>query len=517
MDTESSESANPDAKAGGAFATTFSADGLRAAVRSGGRRTLWAQAASHVISLVVLATLMRQIGPENFGLFAMVVPLMLLLRLGSSMGMNIATVQLPELKSEQVSAAFWMHVVLGLAMGIATLAAAPAVAWFNHEPDLVWITIALMGTPLASSVGLQHFSLLERNLRLGSAAVARLGAQFLGGVAAIYVAWQGGGVWALVVQQYAELFVMAGIAWYLEPWRPAKPGRGTPIGNLWRFGGYFTASAVVLLFLTSVDKLLLGRVLSADLGPVDGPEALGLYSQAFSLMNKPIVILATPLSSIMLPALARSFHDRASFTQIVLAFQRLVAVVSFPAAVGLMAVSHETMLTFGGSKWADAGPLLAALSPTVFAMTFIMTSSSVFASAGQWRAMFIGSVVIAIVLVQGLFVGLFVGRQNGDITLSVAWAYSLTTCLATFGPYMVFCMRSIGVSPWAWALQLFRPASSALGMGVIVFVARHELLAAAPNLGASARLLILMTIGMVAYSALAWRELRWCLQQFRGL
>jgi O-antigen/teichoic acid export membrane protein len=517
METESPESAIPDASSGGAFATTFSADGLRAAVRSGGRRTLWAQAASHVISLVVLASLMRQIGPESFGLFAMVVPLMLLLRLGSSMGMNIATVQLPELKSQQVSAAFWMHVLLGLAMGVATLAAAPVVAWFNHEPDLLLITVALVGTPLASAIGLQHFSLLERNLRLGSAAVARLGAQFVGGVAAIYVAWQWGGVWALVVQQYAELFVMAAIAWYLEPWRPARPARGASIGNLWRFGAYFTASAVVLLFLTSVDKLLLGRVLSADLGPVEGPEALGLYSQAFSLMNKPIVILTAPLSSIMLPALARSVHDRVGYSQIVLAFQRLVAVLSFPAGIGLMAVSNETILTFGGAKWAEAGPLLAALSPTIFAMTFIMTASSVFASAGQWRAMFVGSVVIAIVLVQGLFVGLYIGRQYGDVTLGVAWAYSLTSCLVILGPYMVFCMRSIGVSPLAWGMQLFRPAVAAIGMGVIVFVARHQLLVAAPGLGASSRLLILMLVGMAAYSALAMRELRWCLQQFRGL
>jgi O-antigen/teichoic acid export membrane protein len=311
--------------------------------------------------------------------------------------------------------------------------------------------------------------------------------------------------------------VMAAIAWYLEPWRPARPGRGAPISALWRFGAYFTASAVVLLFLTSVDKLLLGRVLTARLGPEEGPEALGLYSQAFSLMNKPIVILTAPLSSIMLPALARSAHDRGSYTQIVLAFQRLVAVLSFPAGIGLMAVAHETMLAFGGSKWAEAGPLLAALSPTVFAMTFIMTASSVFASAGQWRAMFLGSVVMAIVLVQGLFVGLYVGGHYGDTTLGVAWAYSLTTCLAIFGPYMVFCMQSIGVSPWAWAQQLFRPAVAAIGMGVIVFVAGHRLLAAAPGLGPSARLVILMAIGMVAYAALAWRELRWCLQQFRGL
>ncbi|HEY2841093.1 MAG TPA: lipopolysaccharide biosynthesis protein [Pirellulales bacterium] len=508
MEPESPEPATPDTTAGGAFATSFSTEGLRAAVRSGSRRTLWAQGASHVISLVVLASLMRLIGPQNFGLFAMVVPLMLLLRLGSAMGMNIATVQLPDLTSEQVSSAFWLHVLLGLAMGVVTLAVAPIVAWFNHTPELFLVTVALVGTPLASAVGLQHCSLLERNLRLGSAAVARLGAQFLGGVAAVYVAWHGGGVWALVVQQYVELLVTAAIAWYLEPWRPQRPARGAPIGHVLRFGGYFTASAVVLLLLTSVDKLLVGRVL--------GAAALGFYSQAFSLMNKPIVILTAPLSTIMLPALARSAHERGNYIQIVLAFERLVAVLSFPAGIGLMVVAQDTMLAFGGSEWAEAGPLLAALSPTILTLTFIMTASSVFASAGQWRAMFLGSVLMAVVLVQGLFVGLYVGGQYGGATLGVAWAYSLTTCMAIFVPYMVFCMRAIGVSPLAWARQLVRPAMAAIGMGVIVFVAREKLLGVT-SLGPAARLVIAMSIGVVAYGALAWRELRWCAAQLRGI
>jgi len=492
----------------GTFHAKFSAAGLRTAVRSGSRRTAWAQAASHVVSLIVLASLLRLVGPENFGLFAMIVPWMLLLRLGSSMGMNIATVQLPNLTSEQVSSAFWAHMALGVAMGAATLAAAPLVAWFNQTPALLPVTIALVGTPLASAIGLQHFSLLERNLRLGSAAVARLGAQFIGGVAAIYVAWQGGGVWALVVQQYVELFVMAAIVWWIEPWRPSRPGHGAPISQLMRFGGYFTASAIVLLLLTNIDKVLVGRFL--------GAEELGFYSQAFSVMSKPIVILTAPLSSIMLPALARSVHDRESYSQIVLAFERLVAVLSFPAGIGLMAVAHETMLVFGGPEWAEAGPMLAALAPTILAQTFILTASSIFASAGQWRAMFLGSVVMAVILVQGLFAGLYIGQQNGEPTLGVAWAYSITTCLPMFVPYMIFCMRSVGVSPLAWAKQLVRPALAAIGMGVIVFVARHRLLAI-PSLGPAERLVIEMAVGMAAYAALAWRELRWCLNQLRGL
>ena len=74
------------------------------------------------------------------------------------------------------------------------------------------------------------------------------------------------------------------------------------------------------------------------------------------------------------------------------------------------------------------------LAPTILTQTFIMTASSVFAAAGQWRAMFVGSVVMAVVLVQGLFVGLYIGGSTVDATLGVAWAYSLTTCLAIIGP-----------------------------------------------------------------------------------
>ena len=143
-----------------------------------------------------------------------------------------------------------------------------------------------------------------------------------------------------MVQQYVELFVMAAIAWYLEPWRPARPGRGAPIGDLLRFGGYFTASAVVMLFLTNIDKLLVGRVL--------GAAALGLLQpgvQHYEQANRDSHRAAEQHHA---ACAWRSAHDRQSFTQIVLAFERLVAVLSFPAGIGLMVVAHETMLVFGG-------------------------------------------------------------------------------------------------------------------------------------------------------------------------
>ena len=443
------------------FNPSFSPEGLRQAVRHGSRRTLAAQILSHVVSLVVLASLYHLIAPRDFGLIGMVLPVVMFLRIFTSLGMNVATVQLGTLAPALISTLFWLHLALGVATAVLSIAIAPLVAWFYAEQDAMTVTIALAGTQVASALGLQHIALLERNLRLGSAAASRLGGQAAGGVIAIALAAIGYGVWALVVQQYVELLALAAVAWWFEPWRPMRPRAGAAVGETLRFGGYFTATQIVFHLLTNVDKVLVGFML--------GREALGYYSQAFTVMMKPVVVLTTPLTSVMLPALSRSVHDRAHYAQIVLAFQRLLAVASFPAGVGLILVVRETMVVLGGPQWAEAGRLLEVLAAAVLVQGFITMAGTIFISAGRFRAMLVGSLVMLVVLVQGLLVGYFVGRTYGDATLGVAWGYALTMCIPLFLPYMLFCLRMVGVSPWAWSRQLVWPGLAALAMGAIVF------------------------------------------------
>jgi O-antigen/teichoic acid export membrane protein len=485
---------------------TFSAEGLRRAVRHGSRRTLVAQIGSHVVSLIVLASLYHLIAPRDFGLMGMVLPVIMFLRIFTSLGMNIATVQSRELTPALVSTLFWAHLALGFATALAAVVIAPAVAWFYGEPDVTTVTMALSATSIASALGLQHIALLERNLRLGSAAVSRLVGQFAGGVLAIGMAAAGYGVWALIVQQYVELVALAAVAWCLEPWRPLRPRDGEPVGGTLRFGGYFTASQIVLHLLANIDKILVGFLL--------GREALGFYSQAFTVMMKPVVVLTTPLSSVMLPALSRSVHDQPHYAQIVLAFQRLLAVAGFPAGVGLMVVARDTMVVLGGEKWAPAGPLLTALAAVILVQGFIMMAGSIFISAGHWRAMLIGLLVMLLVLVPGVLVGLTVGRAWGQPTLGVAWGYSLTTCLVLFLPYMLLCLRLVDVSLVAWAKQLVRPALAAIGMGAVVLAARQVLIGVS-WLPPVATLTMEIAAGGAAYLVLAWSEIRWCLDRLR--
>ena len=132
------------------FNPSFSPEGLRQAVRHGSRRTLAAQILSHVVSLVVLASLYHLIAPRDFGLIGMVLPVVMFLRIFTSLGMNVATVQLGTLAPALISTLFWLHLALGVATAVLSIAIAPLVAWFYAEQDAMTVTIALAGTQVAA-------------------------------------------------------------------------------------------------------------------------------------------------------------------------------------------------------------------------------------------------------------------------------------------------------------------------------------------------------------------------------
>ena len=110
-------------------------------MRHGSRRTLVAQIASHVVSLIVLASLYHLVAPGDFGLMGMVLPVIMFLRIFTSLGMNIATVQSRESDAgigvELVLVHIWR---LGFATALAAIVIAPGVAWFYGEPDVTTVT-----------------------------------------------------------------------------------------------------------------------------------------------------------------------------------------------------------------------------------------------------------------------------------------------------------------------------------------------------------------------------------------
>ncbi len=481
-------------------------------VRGGSRAVLIGQITSQLISLATLALLYRMVPRDQFGLLGMVAPLLLLARVFASLGLNVAAVQRRSLSSGQLSTLFWINLVVSVVAAAVVAIAGPALARLYHVPALSWLSAALAGTLIVAAWGAQHQALLERKLRLGRLAAARVAAQAAGGLAAVIAAWQGLGVGALVTQQYVELALLATLAWQLDSWRPHRPSRGERAGELVVFGGFYSLSSLMFFVAQNADKVLLALWLGSSR---QGQVALGMYTQAFNLMMKPVTLVATPVTGVLLPALSRAVHPSEAFTELVVRFFRLVGLVLLPAGAGLLVVAPDLMPWLGGSDWTPAGKMLAALAPVVLVQGWINIVGSVYASSGFARHLSLAATLSAIVLVTGCLAGLLLAdRGNANAVQSaqaVALAYTLAT-LALSAPYLLACLHTVHVS----AAAVFRPLGHVLLVTLVMATAVHALRLSllALEVPLAARLALTVAAGVCLFAALARRHMRWLLQQF---
>ncbi|MEX2176486.1 MAG: oligosaccharide flippase family protein [Pirellulaceae bacterium] len=480
-------------------------------VRRGTRTVLLAQVASQIVSIGVLAIMLRLVEPAEYGLLGMILPAVMLPRMAALLGLSTAVLQ-RDLSSDQLAGLFWLNAVWGLVAAAVTAACGLWLSEAWDEPQLAPLCLALAGATLIAALGSQHQALLERKLLLGPLAGIRLLALACGGFAGIYTARRGAGVWALVAQQYAELLVLSVWVWLVEPWRPGWPKRGgeQAIG-LVRFSTYYSLSQLAYYTAQNLDKILLPVLLGARAAP-----AVGLYSQAFSLMMRPALLLTSPLTGVMVAGLSQASHDRAAHAALVARFFHLVGVGLFPCAAGLLVVAPDVMVVLGGSQWQGAGGVLAALAPALFVQGMINVSMHVLAAAGKSGRLLVATVLLCLLLLPGTLAGFFLGRAYlgsslGDevrgATIGLAIGYTSVLVMVWFIPYLWFCLGSAGVRPWAVLRPLWPALRASLLMGLVV--GGLTLFPAVQSLAPLPRLGLLVAAGAACYLLLAWREIAW--------
>jgi PST family polysaccharide transporter len=249
---------------------------------------------------------------------------------------------------------------------------------------------------------------------------------------------------------------------------------------------------------------------------------LGLYGQAFNLMMKPVNVVLSPLTGVMLAVLSRAAADRRQYGELLLGFFRFIGLVMLPSAVGLAIVAHEAMRVLGGDKWAAAGPILSVLAAAILVQGFVGAMGSVFASAGRAERLSLASVIIAGVLCTAFAMGLYLGHLAGQLiptepawipaVLGVAVSYSLTMVLVVFPPYLWLALRTVNVRCTDWLLQLRTAARGTLAMGLVV-LACHWLLTSVLPASDIVLLLVEVLVGVLCYAAFTRREIAWFARQ----
>ena len=390
-------------------------------LRAGVTRLI-AQATNFVLRIASLMVLARLLDPEDFGLVGMVTVVTGVLSLFKDAGLSTVTIQRSAISHDQISTLFWVNILVGLALGLATVAAAPLLTSFYLEPRLFWITIVLAAGFLINGFGVQHWALLQRDMRFMALSLIEIGAQVLGSGVAIGMALAGLGYWALVGMTLVVQFSYTAGFWLAHDWMPGLPHHGKESGSMIRFGGMATLNAFVCYVAFNIEKVLVGRLW--------GAEALGVYGRAYQLVSIPTENLNSAIGGVALSALSRLQDNPTRFKTYFLKGYSLLTSLTFPIAFGCALFAEDIVMLLLGPKWVGAIQIFRLLTPTILAFALLNPFSSFLMSLGLFGRSVKMAFAIAPVMIIAYVIGLPYGPAGVAIAYSAAMVVAVIPLLA---------------------------------------------------------------------------------------
>lgn len=437
-----------------------------------------AKLVGQIISWTSTLVVIRLLDPEAYGLMALVSVVISVLGSVAELGIGAAIVQARDIDRNDLAKISGLITAVNIGLFSLLALAAPLIARAYQTPALTpLIQVAALQLPIVTTATIQ-LAMAQRELDFRWLAMVELAAIVAAAAVTLLLAWQGFGVWALVLGSIANAAARALIA--LQRGFIWPSFRLTGVGRFLSLGGIVTIGRIMWQVINQSDVLIGARRLGAG--------SIGVYSVSLELATLPLSKIMSILNQVALPAVARLQDQPERLKQRMLDAIRILTVVSIPALWGVAAVAPEAVQVVLGEKWsATVLPiqLIAIVAPLrMIAATFAT------ASIGMGRAGldFINNLHSAIVMPAAFFIGTLWG-VNG---LAAAWLFAVPLLFVLNVPRMA---RAVSIRLTDIVLAIRGPVTAGVFMLLAVTIARSGL---APLPGI-AKLLVLIGVGAITY------------------
>ncbi|MCW5662004.1 MAG: lipopolysaccharide biosynthesis protein [Burkholderiaceae bacterium] len=308
--------------------------------------------AATFLSQILLA---RLLGPEQFGLFGYAFLTVTVLALVVEMGLQMALVQVPQLRDEDIARAFGRLLLAGaVAASMVVLFADGIAAYVFAVPQAADVIRAMAPTLVVGAVTAVATALLSRDIEFKVIQLAGLGSYVVGYlIVGVGAAMAGLGVWSLVLAWHVQTISACVVMVYFAP-RVQLPGNPfRPLG-IARFGSVIMVTNMINWLIDNSPHVAIGRWL--------GPSQLGQYTIANNLVRVPADHLVRNLQTVLFPLAARAQNNDEGVRRAYLTVLAGVALVALPTFTFIAIASQTIVLLLLGAKWAIAADVLVPLS-----------------------------------------------------------------------------------------------------------------------------------------------------------
>ena len=380
---------------------------------------LWGAAnnlAIQILGALIGIVLGRLLSPAEYGMTGMLAIFSAIAGSLQESGFTAAITNMKQVTHREYNAVFWFSTCMSVFLYALLFLAAPLIAVFLHQPELVSLSRLVFASFVLAGIGTAHSAYMFRNMMNREKAIMNTAALLISGAVGITLALRGYSYWSLAWQQFAYMCVVDICRLYYVRWLPSLRIDFTPIREMFGFSSKILITNIMNQVNNNVLSFIFARLFSAG--------AVGNYSQAAKWNSMGHSLISGTIQQVAQPIMA-SINEEGEGRQINVfrKMLRFTVFLSMPAMFGLALIADFIVLLLG-EKWIESVTLLRILAVSGAFLPIQTLYQNLFISHGRsdtymWCTFAQIVVQIAVVLLSSSFGILFM--VTAYATLQIIW------------------------------------------------------------------------------------------------
>jgi len=370
--------------------------------------------------ILKIAVLARFLSADDFGLMALAMVLIGFTQTFADGGVSNAIIYKQDINRKQLSSLYWFNIFVGFVLFIIILIIAPFFSHFYGEEELKKIIPIIGITVFLQSFSFQFRALFEKELRFDLLSKIELLSKFLSLAFAVFLAYRGYGVYALVysfvLMVLSEVFLL--VFYGLKIHRPLFYFSIKDILFFIRFGMFQLGERLTNYFSSQLDVILIGKILGTD--------TVGIYSVIKQVVMRPAYLINPVITRVSFPVMSKFQDDVQKLKNVYLKTIKYVASVNFFIYSVMVVLAPELIYILLGEKWLPYTTIFQLLSVYFMFRAIGNPVGSLILARGKPDLEFYWNIVMVFYISLWIFFGSFYGILGVSISLALSHIILIT-------------------------------------------------------------------------------------------
>lgn len=367
------------------------------------------------VGLVISIILARILSPDDFGIVAIVMAFIDISQTIILGGFKVALIQKKEVDDLDYSTVFIISLVVSILMVLILFFCAPIISKFYNSDLLVKIiqvySFSLLFVPFSSVLSAR----LEKRMKFKELMIANIIASVVSGACGIIAAYNGLGVWSIILYYALHTILSCGGMAVVQKWLPKFKFSIEKAKVLFSFGWKMLVASLLTGFYNNIRSIIIGKKYSeAD---------LGYYDRGRQIPYIVATTLESSIQSVMLPTLSSVQDDKARLKYILRKTVKIGILIVLPAMFGLLMVAEPIVKLFLTDKWLPCVPYLQLLCLAWATMPFTSANLVAIKALGKSNTYLKLEIIRRLVMIGILVISL--ACFNSVMAVAIGFAISM--------------------------------------------------------------------------------------------